>query len=251
MIEFRHVSAGYNGTCVLKDISLSIPKGSLTALIGPNGCGKTTLLRAAVGQLPLQSGQILLDSRPITAYGRKEFARNVAFMPQVRSIPAISVQALVSHGRFPYLGLSRQMRSEDRKAVQKAMENAGVSEWAHRDLRTLSGGERQRVYIAMALAQDTDVIFLDEPTTYLDLSHQFELLELIQSLQQQGKTIVMVLHDLSHALRYSSQLLLMDQGHVISCGTPQEIYESGALTQVFHVQAHQTANNYYFTPKTK
>ena len=251
MIEFRHVSAGYDGAPVLKDISLTIPQGSLTALVGPNGCGKTTLLRAAVRQLSLQSGEIFLNGRSIAGYERKEFARHVAFMPQVRSIPAISVQALVSHGRFPYLGLSRRMRPEDRDAVRKAMEDTGVAEWAHRDLRSLSGGERQRIYIAMALAQDTDVIFLDEPTTYLDLSRQFELLELVQSLRQHGKTVVIVLHDLAHALRYSDHMILMEQGRIVSCGAPQTLFASGDLARVFGVQAHQAAEGYYFTPQTK
>ena len=251
MIEFRHVTAGYGDTPVLKDISLTIPQGSLTALVGPNGCGKTTLLRAAVRQLPLQSGEILLGGRSIADYERKEFARHVAFMPQVRSIPAISVQALVSHGRFPYLGLSRRMRPEDRDAVRKAMEDTGVSEWAHRDLRALSGGERQRVYIAMALAQDTDIVFLDEPTTYLDLSRQFELLELIRSLRHHGKTVVIVLHDLAHALRYSDHMILMEQGRIAACGAPQELFVSGELARVFGVQAHQAADGFYFTPQSK
>ena len=251
MIEFRHVSAGYDGAPVLKDISLTIPQSSLAALVGPNGCGKTTLLRAAVRQLPLQRGNIFLNGRSIADYERKEFARHVAFMPQVRSTPAISVQALVSHGRFPYLGLSRRMRPEDRDAVRKAMEDTGVAEWAHRDLRSLSGGERQRVYIAMALAQDTDVVFLDEPTTYLDLSRQFELLELVQSLRRYGKTVVIVLHDLAHALRYSDHMILMEQGRIVSCGAPQTLFASGDLARVFGVQAHQAAEGYYFTPQTK
>ena len=143
------------------------------------------------------------------------------------------------------------MRPEDRDAVRKAMEDTGVAEWAHRDLRSLSGGERQRVYIAMALAQDTDVVFLDEPTTYLDLSRQFELLELVQSLRRYGKTVVIVLHDLAHALRYSDHMILMEQGRIVSCGAPQTLFASGDLARVFGVQAHQAAEGYYFTPQTK
>ena len=185
MLELRDVTAGYGGTPVLRTVTFSVPAGSLTALIGPNGCGKTTLLRAAARQLPLSGGGILLDGRPISAYGRTEFARKAAFMPPVRSVPAITVGALVSHGRFPHLGFSRRLRPEDRDAVQAAMEATGVAEWAHRDLRALSGGERQRVYLAMALAQGTGNLLLDEPTTYLDIAHQLRLLALTRELARE------------------------------------------------------------------
>ena len=248
MLELRGIAAGYGGTPVLREVSFTVPKGSLTALIGPNGCGKTTLLRAAARQLPLLAGEILLDGRPVSSYGRTEFARKAAFMPQVRSVPAITAGALVAHGRFPHLGFSRRLRPEDRAAVQAAMEATGVADWANRDLRALSGGERQRVYLAMALAQDTDLILLDEPTTYLDPGRQFELLDLIASLPGRGKTVVMVLHDLSHALRYSSQLLLLDRGRTVLCAPPEELFESGELERVFGVRAHRAGADYYFTP---
>lgn len=248
MIEFRQVTAGYGTLPVLQDITFSIPDGRVTTLLGPNGCGKTTLLRAAARQLPLQGGSISIDGRDISAYGRREFARTVSFMPQVRGIPAITVEALVSHGRFPYLGLSRRLRPEDRQAVLRAMEQTGTLPWAGRDLRELSGGERQRVYIAMALAQDTRIILLDEPTAYLDPSRQFELLELIQTLNVRGKTIVLVLHDLAHALRYSHQIVLLEQGRLALCGAPQELYQSGKLEQVFGVRIHKAEHGYYFTP---
>ena len=248
MIEMRAVSAGYEDTPVLQEVSFAVPRGSITALIGPNGCGKTTLLRAAARQLPLRGGQILLSGRPVTAYGRKEFARTAAFLPQVRSVPSITVQALVTHGRFPYLGLSRKLRPQDRAAVRRAMEETGVAAWAQRDLRELSGGERQRVYVAMALAQGTEVIFLDEPTTYLDLHHQFELLELMRRLNARGKTILVVLHDLAHALRYSDQVVLMQAGRVVQAGAPGRVFESGAIDRVFGVRAHAAPDAYYFTP---
>jgi len=248
MIEFSHVCAGYGSQLILKDITFTVPEGSVATLIGPNGCGKTTLLRAAARQLSLASGEIALDGKPLTTYDRKALARTAAFMPQVRSVPAITVGALVAHGRFPYLGLSRQMRPADKEAVQQAMEAANVTQWARRDLRSLSGGERQRVYIAMALAQDTKVVFLDEPTTYLDLHQQFELLDLVADLNRRGKTIVMVLHDLAHALSCSTQVVLMDRGQVAHCGTPEELSHSGKLEEVFSVQVHRAENSYYFTP---
>ena len=246
MLELRGIAAGYGGTPVLREVSFTVPKGSLTALIGPNGCGKTTLLRAAARQLPLLAGEILLDGRPVSSYGRTEFARKAAFMPQVRSVPAITAGALVAHGRFPHLGFSRRLRPEDRAAVQAAMEATGVADWANRDLRALSGGERQRVYLAMALAQDTDLILLDEPTTYLDPGRQFELLDLIASLPGRGKTVVMVLHDLSHALRYSTQLLLLEQGRLVQRGTPEELYAGGQLDRVFGIRSRRAPDGYYY-----
>lgn len=249
MLELRGIAAGYGGTPVLREVSFTVPKGSLTALIGPNGCGKTTLLRAAARQLPLLAGEILLDGRPVSSYGRTEFARKAAFMPQVRSVPAITAGALVAHGRFPHLGFSRRLRPEDRAAVQAAMEATGVADWANRDLRALSGGESQRVYLAMALAQDTDLILLDEPTTYLDPGRQFELLDLIASLPGRGKTVVMVLHDLSHALRYSTQLLLLEQGRLVQRGTPEELYAGGQLDRVFGIRSRRAPDgSYYFLP---
>ena len=249
MLELRGIAAGYGGTPVLREVSFTVPKGSLTALIGPKGCGKTTLLRAAARQLPLLAGEILLDGRPVSSYGRTEFARKAAFMPQVRSVPAITAGALVAHGRFPHLGFSRRLRPEDRAAVQAAMEATGVADWANRDLRALSGGERQRVYLAMALAQDTDLILLDEPTTYLDPGRQFELLDLIASLPGRGKTVVMVLHDLSHALRYSTQLLLLEQGRLVQRGTPEELYAGGQLDRVFGIRSRRAPDgSYYFLP---
>lgn len=249
MLELRGIAAGYGGTPVLREVSFTVPKGSLTALIGPNGCGKTTLLRAAARQLPLLAGEILLDGRPVSSYGRTEFARKAAFMPQVRSVPAITAGALVAHGRFPHLGFSRRLRPEDRAAVQAAMEATGVADWANRDLRALSGGERQRVYLAMVLAQDTDLILLDEPTTYLDPGRQFELLDLIASLPGRGKTVVMVLHDLSHALRYSTQLLLLEQGRLVQRGTPEELYAGGQLDRVFGIRSRRAPDgSYYFLP---
>lgn len=248
MIEFQGVAAGYGREDVLHDVTFTVPDGSVTTLVGPNGCGKTTLLRAAAGQLPLRSGSILLDGRPLNRYDRKSLARTAAFMPQLRSVPAITVEALVSHGRFPYLGFSRRLSAGDREAVRRAMDETGVSAWSGRDLRELSGGERQRVYIAMALAQDTRVIFLDEPTTYLDPGRQFELLELIASLNQRGKTVVMVLHDLAHALRYSSQLLLLEGGRTVLCASPEAMLKSGCLEQVFGIRIHRAGEGYYFTP---
>lgn len=252
MIEMQHITAGYQDSVVLRDVSLTIPAGQITTLIGPNGCGKTTLLRVAARQLTPSSGQVRVAGRPVAEYGRREFARTAALMPQVRDVPAITVESLVAHGRFPYLGLSRRMRPEDRQMVQRAMEDAGVDHWRGRDLRELSGGERQRAYIAMALAQDTQVILLDEPTTYLDLGVQFEILGLLQRLNAQGKTIVMVLHDLAQALRISHRIALMEAGQLKAFDRPEALFASGCIDRVFGVCGHRDAQGeYYFTPAQK
>lgn len=248
MIECKNICAGYRNVTILHDLTFTIPTGGLVSIIGPNGCGKTTLLRTMAKQIPPQSGTVLYDGVNIATISRKDLARTAAFLPQVRPIPSISVQALVSHGRFPHLGFSRTLRPEDRIAVQRAMEQTGITPWANRSLDSLSGGERQRVYLAMALAQETDIIFLDEPTTYLDLHYQFDLLELLQQLQRSGKTIVMVLHDLSSALRYSTQVVLMDQGQLLFSDSPQALRNTDLLAQTFHVQTRFFDDHVLFEP---
>lgn len=246
MFELQRAAVGYDGTPILQNISFTVHAGQITTLVGTNGCGKTTLLKAIARQLPLLDGQILLQGRFIQTYDRKEFARAVAFMPQVRNIPEISVRGLVSHGRFPYLGLSRQMTSKDRAAVEQAMQSAGVARWADRDLRELSGGERQRVYVAMALAQGGDAILLDEPTTYLDVAAQFELLELLRKLADQGKTVVLVLHDLAQALQYSDRVAVLAEGKLAAFDAPQQFFEQKILDGIFGVTLCRAPEGTYY-----
>lgn len=246
MFELQHVAVGYDAQPVLQDVSFTAQDGQITALVGTNGCGKTTLLKAIARQLPLQQGQILLQGRSIQSFDRKEFARAAAFMPQVRNIPEITVRGLVSHGRFPYLGLSRQMTTKDRAAVEKAMQATGVARWADRDLRELSGGERQRVYLAMALAQGGDTILLDEPTTYLDVAAQFELLELLQGLAGQGKAVLLVLHDLAQALQYSDRVAVLAQGKMAAFDTPANLFSSRILDGIFGVTLCRAPEGTYY-----
>ena len=247
MIQITNLTAGYGNEPILRDLTLSIPEGSVTAITGCNGCGKTTLLRVLTGQLPAASGNITLLGKDLTAYGRKELARTAALLPQTRNIPDLTVETLVEHGRYPHLGLSRRLSEKDRDMVRTAMAQTDVTHLARRQLRELSGGQQQRAFLAMALAQDTPLIMLDEPTTHLDLNRQFELLELIRQLRRQGKTIVLVLHDLDHALRCSDQLILLEKGHLVQQGTPPQLLESGALERVFQISIREAEGGYIFS----
>lgn len=247
MIRISHLSAGYGEKTVLQDLTFSIEPGSVTTLVGPNGCGKTTLLRALTGQLSQMAGEISLCGRELSSYSRKELARTVALLPQTRNTPDLTAEALVEHGRYPHLGFSRRLSEKDRQIVARAMEQTDVAHLARLPLGELSGGQQQRAYIAMALAQDAQIIALDEPTAHLDLQHQFELLELVRRLQAAGKTVVLVLHDLDHALRYSDRLVLLQQGRLVQWGTPRALLDSGALEQVFQVRIRETEGGYLFS----
>ena len=254
MIAFSHVSAGYPGRAVLHDVSFTVPKGKVAALIGPNGCGKTTLLKTACGLLRPLEGEILLGGKPGHCYKRKEFARMCALLPQVRETPALTVEGLVAHGRYPHLSFGRELAAHDRDAVQRAMEEAGVLPLKDRLLPQLSGGERQRAYFAMALAQDAEIFFLDEPTTYLDIGQKYEMLGLVRRLNQRGKTILMVLHDLSLAFSYSDLVAVLDQGRLLAFGESGAVFSSGIAGEAFGVDCVRAAvigrEEYLFIPST-
>lgn len=236
MISFSHVTAGYRGRKVFSDLSLDLPEGEIVSLIGPNGCGKTTLLRAACGMLPLQAGAVFFGGKELRTFRRKEFAKRVALLPQSRDIPSISAESLVLHGRYPHLAFGRSLTSRDFQAAELAMEETGTLPLRHKELSALSGGERQKVYLAMILAQDPDILFLDEPTTYLDIGQKYEILELIRKLNAKGKTIVMVLHDLSLAFSYSHRVAVLEQGRVAAFGPGEEVFDSGIPAKVFGVR---------------
>ena len=252
MIKLNHVCGGYGGEEQLHDICLSIPKQSVTAIIGPNGCGKSTLLRTICGLQKAYSGEILLNAVPQSQYSQNTLARTVSFLPQNRTASSIRAETLVLHGRFPYMGYPRHYRDEDRKAARDAMEWAGISHLRERTVSTLSGGEQQKVYIAMLLAQGTPIVLMDEPTTYLDISHKFDVIRLVQEMKQAGKTVVMVLHDLDLALKYADQIILMDKGRIRISDTPQTVFASGEIERVFHIRPGTMhtpdGTQYYFCP---
>ena len=238
-LTVTHVCLGYGDRTIVPDLSLSIPAGKITAIIGPNGCGKSTLLRGISRLLKPSSGEITLDGQPVASYGGKEFARMVGLLPQSPIAPeGITVADLVSRGRYPYQGLFRGNTREDDAAVAWALEATNTLELAERQVTELSGGQRQRVWIAMALAQDTDILLLDEPTTYLDLAHQVELLDLLADINdRRGTTMVMVLHELNLAARVAHHLVAMKGGDIAAAGTAAEVMTGENLHRIFGLRA--------------
>jgi ABC-type cobalamin/Fe3+-siderophores transport system ATPase subunit len=234
MLEFKNLDFGYN-TPLLQNINLTFPKGKITTIIGPNGCGKSTLLKLGAKLLKPQKGVIELNNQNINSFRSKEYARQVSILLQSTNIPQITVNSLVGHGRFPYLSYHKQHTKTDKEIIAAAMETAGVSHLKYQNINRLSGGERQRAFIAMALAQDTDLLMLDEPTTYLDINHQLEIMNLVKKLNGQGKTIIMVLHDLNLALHNSHLIILMNKGQIVEMGTPQEVVSSKKIDQIFNI----------------
>lgn len=239
MIRLKDINAGYKGIRIIKDINISFEDGSITSIIGKNGCGKTTLLKTASNLLKPFSGDVLLNGESIYNISSKNLARKISFLPQIRNVPNISVYNLVMHGRFPYLGFPRIPQTEDKAIVENALEKLEIKRHRNKNLKELSGGERQKVYIAMVLAQDTDYIFLDEPTTYLDINHQLEILDIIKELKAMGKTVIMVIHDLNSALTYSDRVCLIDKGKIVIHDTPKAVYNSGEIEKVFQVKCDE------------
>ncbi|WP_312808798.1 ABC transporter ATP-binding protein [Corynebacterium variabile] len=239
-ISVANLRVGYTpDRPVISDLSLNIPGGQVTTIIGPNGCGKSTLLRAIGRLIPSQGGEVHLGDTDIGSMKRKDIAKTIGVLPQSPiSPPGLIVSDLVSRGRHPHQSWIRQWSSSDEEEVNAALEMTDVAELADRSVDSLSGGQRQRVWISMVLAQHTDVLFLDEPTTYLDLAHSIEVLDLVNRLRRDlDRTVVMVLHDLNLAIRYSDNLVVMRDGDLIATGKPEEIITSELLKDVFELDA--------------
>ena len=250
MIELYNLCAGYGKKEILHNISLSFKQGKIYALIGANGCGKSTLLKVLLRIVPYTKGSIFISSKNITLYKQNELAKKIAYVSQGKKIPDISVLRMVLHGRFAYLGYSRKYQKEDYVMARKALEWAGLSELEEENVSRLSGGMQQKVYIAMALAQDAETILMDEPTTYLDISHQLRLMEMARKLANQGKCVIMVLHDLSQALRIADEIIVMKNGQIIDVGTPKQVYQNGKIQEAFGVELEQieTVSGSHFIP---
>lgn len=243
------ITVSYSRRPVLTDLSVRIPEGSLTMIIGPNGCGKSTLLHTFAGMLKPSSGSVRLGERPLTAFPAKHLARELALLPQSAIVPAgVRVSAMVGRGRYPYQRLLQQWSDADERAVGAAMVATGTADLADEFIDELSGGQRQRVWLAMLLAQETPIMLLDEPTSFLDIAHQYELLELLRTQHDAGKTQVVVLHDLDQAARYASHLIVMEQGRVVTAGDPQTIITTDLLRDVFGLDALVAADPVTGTP---
>ena len=225
MIELRHLSAGYRGTPVLEDVTLTFPTGCVTVLLGPNGCGKTTLLKTALGLLPPLSGEVLYGGVPLSSLSPAQAARQAAYMAQSRNIPTITARRMVLHGRFPYLSFPRRYRKEDFEAADRALSAADALALAERPMQELSGGQRQKVYLAMALAQD--------------VRHQLEVMRTARALAENGRAVVLVSHDLCQSLRVAGRVALLAEGRLQQLSAPEALYESGALDRAFGVRVRR------------
>ncbi|MFD0555878.1 iron complex transport system ATP-binding protein [Stackebrandtia endophytica] len=234
-LSARSLSTGYGSRLVINELDLELPGGEFTVIVGPNACGKSTLLRTLARLLAPQAGSVLIDGSDIHSIGTKALARRMGILPQSPLVPeGVTVADLVARGRQPYQSWWQQWSKEDEAVVATAMRMADVTELADRPADSLSGGQRQRVWIAMALAQDTDLLLLDEPTTFLDLAHQVEVLDLLRRLNRDGgRTIVAVLHDLNEAARYADHLVAMRDGRIVAQGPPAEILTAALVAEVF------------------
>jgi iron complex transport system ATP-binding protein len=237
-LNAKNLTLSYESVCIIEDMSLTIPHGQITALVGPNGCGKSTLLRGISRLLKPQRGNVLLDAQDIWKLPTKELAKRLGILPQSPVSPeGLTVYELVAQGRYPHQSWLQQWSAEDERITCEALEITGIASFADRPVDTLSGGQRQRAWIAMTLAQDSDLILLDEPTTFLDLAYQMDVLDLLHFLNvERSKTIVMVVHDLNHACRYADFLVAVRDGQIVTQGRPSDIVTEAMVQDVFGIE---------------
>ncbi len=238
LLSTRRLTLAYDGASIIMNLDLAIPAGKITTLVGPNGCGKSTLLRGLARLLKPRTGTVYLDGADIFKLSTKAVAKRLGILPQGPVAPeGLTVRDLVAQGRYPYQNWLQQWSKEDERLVEQALATTGMTPLADRALDTLSGGQRQRAWIAMALAQDTEILLLDEPTTFLDLAHQVEVLDLLYELNQtEGRTIVMVLHDLNQACRYADYLVAVREGQVWAEGVPAQVMTEAIVREVFGLE---------------
>ncbi|MCG7335510.1 ABC transporter ATP-binding protein [Sporosarcina sp. ACRSM] len=239
IIRAERLTSGYDKFTVFSDLSTTIQKGKITTIIGPNGCGKSTLLKTVGRILKQQSGKVLLQEQDMKSISTREIAKQLALLSQNPEAPLqLKVEELISYGRFPQRKNTGALSKKDMEVIEWAMEITKTTAFRDREIAQLSGGQRQKVWLAMALAQETSILLLDEPTTYLDLAHQLEVLKIVERLNREHHcTIVMVLHDINHAARFSHHIIAMRDGEIVTTGSPEEILEKEVLKKVFHIDA--------------
>ena len=248
-LSAEKLALAYDNALIIDDLAITIPTGKITALVGPNGCGKSTLLRGLARLLSPKRGHVYLDGKAIHTLPTKELAKQIGILPQSPVAPeGLTVRELVAQGRYPHQSWFQQWSKEDEALTQEAMTITNIIDFAERPLDTLSGGQRQRAWIAMALAQETEILLLDEPTTFLDIAYQLEVLELLLTLNQTGRTIVMVLHDLNQACRYAHHLVALRAGEIHAAGNPATVLTVEVVAQVFQIHAQIIADPVTGTP---
>lgn len=249
-LEAKHIKVGYDKKEVINDLSVHIPNGKISVIIGANACGKSTLLKTYARLLQPKQGEILLDGKCIHKENTKTLAKIIGLLPQSSIAPeGICVSDLVARGRFPHLNFMGSLQETDYKAIQEALDMMKISDLADRNIDELSGGQRQRVWIAMALAQQTDILFLDEPTTYLDITYQIEILDLLKELNDSKKTtIVMVLHDINLSARYGDHIIALKQGRLVAQGHPNEVVNEQLINEVFQLNCMVIQDPFSNTP---
>ncbi|MDE7399511.1 MAG: ABC transporter ATP-binding protein [Oscillospiraceae bacterium] len=248
MISVKNLRAGYGGRQILNNVTVDFNDGEITSIIGPNGSGKSTLLQCCAGLLGISNGEILIDGKGITEYKGKALAQSVSYLPQNNSVSAITVRALVMHGRFPYLGYPRRYSREDIEIAENALETVGILDIADKQLSELSGGQQKKAHIAMRLAQNTNNVLFDEPTTFLDIKYKLELMKLAKRLSGEGKTVVAVLHDIELAFANSDKIVVVNNGEVAFCGFPSELVNSGVIESAFGVEPIMSEGKLFFKP---
>ncbi|MCA9241304.1 MAG: ABC transporter ATP-binding protein [Planctomycetales bacterium] len=248
-LHAEELTLAYDNTPIIDNLAVTVPTGKITALVGPNGCGKSTLLRGLARLLSPKRGHVYLDGKAIHTMPTKELAKQIGILPQSPVAPeGLTVRELVAQGRYPHQSWFQQWSKRDETLTQEAMTITNIMALAARPLDTLSGGQRQRAWIAMALAQETEILLLDEPTTFLDIAYQLEVLELLVALNQSGRTIVMVLHDLNQACRYAHHLVAMRDGVICAAGDPAAVLTTAMVEEVFHIHARIMPDPVTHTP---
>ncbi|WP_404987848.1 ABC transporter ATP-binding protein [Clostridium culturomicium] len=239
-ISVKNLSVAYESNTIIEDMNLSIPKGEISIIIGANGCGKSTLLKTIARINKPKAGDIFINDKNIKEVKEKHIAKKVAFLPQGPVCPSgLTVKELVAYGRFPHQKIIGGLNGHDKKIIDWAIEETGLKEFADRQVENLSGGQRQRAWIAMTLAQETDIIMLDEPTTYLDMSYQLEVLEVLERLNKEKKiTVVIVLHELNNACRFASNIIGLKKGKIVCQGKPLEVINKSTLKEIYGIDAN-------------